>query len=181
MSSIRIIASLLLLIALLITYVSAQADLSQKGEMSLGAQIKYPPMDVKNNEKMQIVLRQEEQEGQEVIPTTLYDLTGMYYGVPSGVYFVRQIGDRIFWFGEYSRIAPTWANVACGALMGNTINVNWADVPKDETTSLNSGTAELIISVQENKIILTTINQMGGFQTIEMRPARPMDYTLSLP
>lgn len=111
------------------------------------------------------------------------DLTGSYWAQPDGGYYIRQVGNQIYWFGENRgcEIDPQsndvtcadpsiWANVAYGTINGNTIDVNWADVPKGK--SMNSGTAKLIVSnappFSNGTLILTVQQQTGGFGTISM-------------
>ena len=43
---------------------------------------------------------------------------------------MRQIGDRIYWYGERSATSPSWSNVAEGFIKGSDMELGWADVPK---------------------------------------------------
>jgi hypothetical protein len=72
-----------------------------------------------------------------------YDLTGTWRGDDGGTYYIRQIGNDIFWFGELTPQNPGWANVAYGTISGNIINLKWADVPK--SGARGSGTLSLSV------------------------------------
>ncbi|MCJ7444367.1 MAG: hypothetical protein MUO26_07555 [Methanotrichaceae archaeon] len=96
------------------------------------------------------------------------DLTGTYLGKPDGVYFIKQIGNQIYWLGEASsqNYPPFWANVAYGTKSGSTVNVNWADIPKGST--MNGGTATLGVSQQQGMTVLNVQQETGGFKTTQM-------------
>ena len=64
------------------------------------------------------------------------DLTGAWSGDDAGVYYIRQIGDVIWWAGISGLGEPLalrghdWTNVYLGKLSGLTITGNYADVPQ---------------------------------------------------
>ena len=58
------------------------------------------------------------------------DLTGVWKSGIGGTYYIQQIGDTIWWYGEAKDTNPSWSTVATGTIDGSTINLNWADVPK---------------------------------------------------
>lgn len=69
-------------------------------------------------------------------PSGVGELTGAWSGSRGGVYYVRQVGDCVWWFGtEIEDIEPGvtgqpgFANVASGRVMGLYVVVEWADVP----------------------------------------------------
>jgi hypothetical protein len=65
------------------------------------------------------------------IPVLCYDLTGVWQAnAGGGYYYFRQEGSQVWWLGEQSDSSPNWCNVAYGMISGDTIKVNWADVPK---------------------------------------------------
>jgi hypothetical protein len=96
------------------------------------------------------------------------DLTGVYMGKPDGVYYIRQMGNNVYWYGEQKSQSypPFWSNIAIGTINGNQLTMNWIDVPKGET--MNSGTAVLAVSQPEAMTVLTVQQQTGGMATTQM-------------
>lgn len=96
------------------------------------------------------------------------DLTGVYMGKPDGVYYLRQMGNSVYWYGEQKSQSypPFWSNVGIGTLNGNQLTVNWADIPKGAT--MNSGTAVLEVSQPQGMTVLTVLQQTGGMATTQM-------------
>jgi hypothetical protein len=86
------------------------------------------------------------------------DLTGVWNCDDGGKYYIRQLGNKIWWYGESNPNSPGWSNVMYGTINGNTINGNWADVPKGG--SLNNGIMKLMIE-SNNKMSAT--QKTGGF------------------
>ena len=84
-------------------------------------------------------------------------ITKVFKGKDNGMYYVREIGSKVFWFGE----APNggFANVFIGNRSGNYITGNWADVPKGKAK--NKGVLKFKVSTNGKK--LTKISQTGGF------------------
>jgi hypothetical protein len=66
------------------------------------------------------------------------DLTGAWSGDDDGVYYIRQLGDVIWWTGMSGLGGPLalrghdWTNVYLGKLSGLTITGSYADVPQGE-------------------------------------------------
>jgi hypothetical protein len=58
------------------------------------------------------------------------DLTGVWTSDSGGKYYIRQLHNEIWWYGEAQSEAPGWSNVAYGTLSGNKLKLKWADVPK---------------------------------------------------
>jgi hypothetical protein len=92
------------------------------------------------------------------------ELTGTWEGNDSGVYYIRHIGDCVWWFGtEVPEIAPGqhgFANVASGRITGTQVDLEWADVPLGST--VNGG--GLTFNYDEASDTLTLIEQRGGAQ-----------------
>lgn len=78
-------------------------------------------------------------------------------GNDNGLYYVREVGSKVFWFGETAN--GGFANVFSGTRSGNTVTGKWADVPKGGAK--NNGILTFKISTNGKK--LTRINQTGGF------------------
>lgn len=94
------------------------------------------------------------------------DLNGIYTGKPFGVYYITQVGNNIYWYGEDKSQNPSWSNIAYGTINGNTITLNWADVPKGNTHG--SGTLTLGLTQPSGMIVLTVNQQTGGFGTTQI-------------
>lgn len=86
------------------------------------------------------------------------DLTGVWNCDDGGKYYIRQLGNKVWWYGENNPNSPGWSNVMYGTISGNTINGNWADVPKGGT--MNNGVMKLNI---ENNNRLSATQKTGGF------------------
>ena len=86
------------------------------------------------------------------------DLTGVWNCDDGGKYYIRQLGNTFWWYGEANPDSPGWSNVMYGNINGNTINGNWADVPKGST--MNNGIMKLNI---ESNNRLSAISKTGGF------------------
>ncbi|MBF0330252.1 MAG: hypothetical protein HQL10_13955 [Nitrospirae bacterium] len=87
-----------------------------------------------------------------------YNLTGVWRSDDGGLYYIRQIGNKVWWFGESSPNNPSWSNAAYGEIIGNEMRLQWADVPKGY--SMNSGS--LVINIISNGG-LTAIDKRGSF------------------
>ena len=93
------------------------------------------------------------------------DLTGAWAGNDTGTYYIRQVGDCVWWFGtEVSDIEPGvtgqrgFANVASGRVVGSQVDLEWADVPLGDT--VNGG--GLTFTYDEERGELTLVEQRGG-------------------
>lgn len=107
---------------------------------------------------------------------SIEDLTGVWSCNDGGKYYIRQLGNAIWWYGEASTNPVKWSNVAKGTISGSTINLEWADVPKGIAAG-NSGI--LVLNMVLGGCIspvagahggtmcqvnaLTTQSQTGGF------------------
>jgi len=67
--------------------------------------------------------------------TSAIDLTGTWAGDDQGVYYLRQLGDQVWWLGMSGIGGPLvargtdWTNVYHGTLAGGTVTGTYADVP----------------------------------------------------
>lgn len=86
------------------------------------------------------------------------DLTGVWSCDDAGTYYLRQLGDILWWDGDGPDDA--WANVAYGTIDGSTITLDWADVP--EGSLRNSGTLVLNIISNDKLIAVETTGGFGG-------------------
>jgi hypothetical protein len=86
------------------------------------------------------------------------DLTGVWNCDDGGMYYIRQLGTTIWWYGEHDPIAPDWSNVMRGTVIGSTINADWTDVPKGSIMQYGL----LTLQIQSNNRIVAT-SKTGGF------------------
>jgi hypothetical protein len=86
------------------------------------------------------------------------NLTGVWSGNDGGTYYVRQIGNVIWWYGENSAVNPSFSNVANGEYTDGQLYLLWADVPKGRI--LNRGGLRILV-VSPTR--LRALNQTGGF------------------
>jgi hypothetical protein len=88
------------------------------------------------------------------------NLTGVWAADDAGTYYLRQLGNSVWWLGLSTDEGQTFANVFQGTLQNNQISGSWADVPLGQTAnagviSLNGSSA---LSVMMNRV-----NETGGF------------------
>jgi hypothetical protein len=86
-------------------------------------------------------------------------LSGVWSCDDGGTYYVNQVGDMVYWYGEQSPSNPSWTNVFVGRVEGRMIRGTWADVPK--ASSGNSGTLQ--IEIMHHGRELRAIQKAGGF------------------
>jgi hypothetical protein len=87
------------------------------------------------------------------------DLTGTWSSDDGGTYYLRQIGEQLFWYGEAAETNPGWANVLVGTVQGQDVSGNWVDVPKGRAGS--KGEIQLRIAPGQGKLGAT--RKTGGF------------------
>jgi hypothetical protein len=75
-------------------------------------------------------------------------MTGAWNCNDGGVYFIRQVGSQIWWYGQSSDGGQTWSNVFQGTITGSKIVGNWADVPKGSIR----GYGEMTLRISGGKI-----------------------------
>lgn len=76
------------------------------------------------------------------------NLTGVWRCNDGGLYFIRQVGNQVWWYGESGDGGVGWSNVFQGYVTGNKIIGKWADVPKG--TARNYG--EMTLSFSGNSL-----------------------------
>ena len=74
------------------------------------------------------------------------NLTGVWNCNDGGVYFIRQVGNQLWWYGQSSDGGNTWSNVFQGTIRGNRIIGSWADVPKGSIR----GYGEMTLSISRS-------------------------------
>ena len=86
------------------------------------------------------------------------DLTGKWRGNDGGAYFLRQVGNQVWWYGQSGDGGGSWTNVFHGRIEGHQVLGTWADVPQGRV--MNSGEMSLQV-VAPN--LLRAVNRTGGF------------------
>jgi hypothetical protein len=82
-----------------------------------------------------------------------------------GLYYLRQMGDCVWWFGTELRVVGAgnqvgFANVAAGRLTGDQLLLEWADVPLGDI--LGGGTLTLRIGGDSLVKLAETGTGFGG-------------------
>ena len=86
------------------------------------------------------------------------DLTGTWNSDSGGKYYIRQLNNDVWWYGEAESQAPGWSNVAYGTISGNKLKLKWADVPKGSI--MGNGVLNLVLR-SDGKLYAT--HKTGGF------------------
>ena len=95
-------------------------------------------------------------------PSGVGELTGAWLGSEGGVYYIRHVGDCVWWFGtELRDVEPGltgqrgFANVASGRLTGSRLDLEWVDLPMGNilgggglTYTYDRETGELVLMEQ---------------------------------
>jgi hypothetical protein len=84
------------------------------------------------------------------------DLTGDWKVLPDVDIYIRQIDNSVWWLCESSNVNPGWTSVANGTVEGNTVSLNWIDVPKSNL----SATGSLLLNITSDNE-LEILNQTG--------------------
>src|SRR5262245_50394127 len=108
------------------------------------------------------------------------DLTGTWFADDGGAYYIRQVGNTLWWNGmSENGQGSSFANVFRGTIKGDTIIGDWADVPRGQT--LNSGALILrIVNISPDQIELRKQSQTGSFSGSIWRRAKPPKQGVSL-
>ena len=93
-------------------------------------------------------------------PEGVGELTGAWSGSGGGVYYIRQVGDCVWWFGtELEDIEPGgtgqpgFANVASGRVYGLRIEVEYVDLPVGDI--LGGGGLTWVYDRPNSQLVLT--------------------------
>lgn len=87
------------------------------------------------------------------------DVNGIWTCDDGGLYFVRQIGPDVLWYGEGPSDRPFFANVAHGRVEDDgRIRLMWADVPKGIT-----GACGALLLQLRHGAEMCAITVSGGF------------------
>jgi hypothetical protein len=91
-------------------------------------------------------------------PSASFNLTGRWRSNDGGMYFLRQVGNQLWWYGQSGDNGRTWTNVFQGRIEGSQVIGSWADVPHGQI--MHNGEMSLQI-VAPN--FLRAVNRTGGF------------------
>jgi hypothetical protein len=93
------------------------------------------------------------------------ELTGAWAGNDDGIYYIRQVGDCVWWFGtevkDFQRGETDqrgFANVASGRIVGTQVDLEWVDLPLGDL--VNGGGLTFIYDRERGE--LTLAEQRGG-------------------
>ena len=87
------------------------------------------------------------------------DVNGVWHCDDGGMYFVRQIGPDVLWYGEGPTSQPFFANVAHGRIEDDgRVRLMWADVPKGVT-----GACGALLLQLRGQGEMWAIHATGGF------------------
>ncbi len=95
------------------------------------------------------------------------DLNGTWSAGNLGTFFIRQIGDQIWWLGEDDPIQPTWCQIGHGKMEGKLITMDWIDLPKGLANLQGTVVFEV---TYPNRIVRRS--ETGGFSVKEMTRAK---------
>jgi hypothetical protein len=87
-----------------------------------------------------------------------YDLTGRWSANDGGTYYIRQVGNDLWWYGESGDGGRSWTNVLHASLQGNRVVGRWADVPHG--TIHSAGEMDIQV-VSADRLVAT--RSTGGF------------------
>ncbi len=92
------------------------------------------------------------------------NLTGAWHANDVGTYYLRQIGNTLWWLGMSRDQGRTFANVFHGTIAGNVIEGDWVDVPMGEGGAYSGGSLTLIGEALSTE--LTKISQTNFFGSL---------------
>ena len=105
------------------------------------------------------------------------DLTGLWAADSGAVYYVREVGSTVWWAGfdpdTFSRAASesnsfqrglTSAQVFWGTITGDVLSGEWAEVPRQSSSTLGQGTLTVLLARDSlgDVVRLQTQTQTGG-------------------
>jgi hypothetical protein len=91
------------------------------------------------------------------------NLTGTWKCNDGGLYFIRQIDNEIWWYGEQhveNSMQPEFTNVLHGTICSSKINAEWSDIPLGKCSFNGTITLEIINDCKLRKVSFT--GQFGG-------------------
>ncbi len=86
------------------------------------------------------------------------NLSGRWRASDGGTYYLKQIGNELWWFGESPNQGATWSNIFHGQIQGKQIAGKWVDVPKGRNNLAGEITLKVLSSNR-----LKAVRRTGGF------------------
>lgn len=86
------------------------------------------------------------------------DFNGKWFGDDGATYYVRHVGDEVYWFNEGGP-EPGRTAVFSGRVRGQMLYGSWVDVPKGSTAARG----ELHLAIREEGNVLEVTRVTGGF------------------
>lgn len=99
------------------------------------------------------------------LPTQNINLTSIWKANDGGTYYIRNIGDDIWWLGISSNDAgKTFSNVLRGQILenNNTIAADWTDLPMGSNMYYGKLTLNVDSNVTLNKISESSYSNNGS-------------------
>jgi hypothetical protein len=90
--------------------------------------------------------------------TLAVELTGDWRASTGENFYIRQVNNTVWCYGESIAKNENWTSIAYGALEGNTVKLDWADVPKGNASLMGT----LMLNVTSDKE-LQVVDQTGGW------------------
>jgi len=99
-------------------------------------------------------------------------LTGSWTGNDGGYYYLHQVGDKLYGYGEsniqveipiYAEpdiTEPAWATVFIGKVVGDCVRGTWARVPRGRDSGKYG---RFVLVVYANGNMLSIVHEFGGF------------------
>ena len=96
-----------------------------------------------------------------------FNVTGVWECNDSGIYYVRNLGREVWWFGRGVHPHQSFANVAYGQVEGvgaetRILKLRWADVPAGTTNIYGRLVLQLNFSIQRNRVTHMTATESSG-------------------
>jgi hypothetical protein len=95
------------------------------------------------------------------LPRPGASLTGVWGADDAGTYYVRQLGDTVWWLGLSTDEGRSFANVFLGKLQNDQLSGNWSDVPLGATS--NRGVLGVFAFAGPQSTTLKRTSVSGGF------------------
>ncbi|MFZ1699290.1 MAG: hypothetical protein WBO10_17010 [Pyrinomonadaceae bacterium] len=105
--------------------------------------------------------------GSTAMQASAKDINGYFAADDGGAYFIRQIGNKIYWVGEDPK--GGYANIFAGTVTGNKITGKWWDIPKGRA----KGGGDLTLEITANgNLTKVTSSAPFGAKTFTSPPAK---------